>query len=203
MWRQNYQTIYYECGNVIDIKIEGYNQACPFFTYTYSAPIVNNGDYYWTVTNGTIISGQNTHQIQLKLNQNPSNQTNLMLTVSNVCTTPIYAYKTIIHGNPPPPEQQCYSHREESILVDKFITDNNQKLIVYPNPASFVVTVVPPDANNYKIYLYDIKGHILYETKESNNDKLYINTESFVDGIYYIKVIGEEKSFIEKLILKK
>lgn len=82
--------------NTFDIRIEGYDQACPSSTYTYTAPYVSNGDYHWSVMNGQIVSGQNTHEVQVKLDQNPSNQTTLELTVTNLCTSPIFTYKIIV-----------------------------------------------------------------------------------------------------------
>lgn len=189
--------------NTVDIAIDGYDQACPLYTYTYTAPFASNGDYYWTVTNGVIISGQNTHQVQVKLNQNPSNQTTLELTVTNVCINPIFTYKTITHGDPPFPEQQCLSHKEEALPKSEAKTFKTDKLMVYPNPASFEVTVIPPQADIYNLILYDLLGRILFEIKDSSKEKFHIDTQSLPDGIYYIKVTGEGKSFTEKLILKK
>ena len=191
--------------NINEIKIEGYDQACPFYTYTYTAPVISGGDYYWNVINGVIISGQNTREIQVKLNMNPSNQTTLNLQITNVCSSPILAYKTIIHGDPPPPAQQCLAVPDESENKD----ENNKNLelnnlLVYPNPASTEVTIMSPNIKeSFNLILYNLLGQIIYEEKESNKEKFLIDTQDFTDGIYYIKLLSKEKTYTKKLILKK
>lgn len=99
------------------------------------------------------------------------------------------------------PEQQCFTPNRP-LAKDEIEEFNEKKIIVYPNPASFKVTIVPPNKENYKLILYDLLGRILYETEENNEEKIHINTQAFPNGIYYIKVIGNGKSFTEKLILK-
>ncbi|OWY24839.1 hypothetical protein C7N43_27915 [Sphingobacteriales bacterium UPWRP_1] len=48
--------------------ISGNNMACANQTYTYSTPAITGSTYNWTVTGGTIISGQGTNTITVQWN---------------------------------------------------------------------------------------------------------------------------------------
>ena len=55
-------------GAVITLIVSGNRTPCANGNYIYSVPMVSGATYTWTVTNGSIISGQGTPEIQVKWN---------------------------------------------------------------------------------------------------------------------------------------
>jgi large repetitive protein len=75
---------------------------CPGATGT--AHSVNNyGNYYWTITNGTILSGGNSHDVTFRASSDPANPTTLTLDapLSGACVSPVT--KTVPFTVLPPP----------------------------------------------------------------------------------------------------
>lgn len=48
-----------------------------------------------------------------------------------------------------------------------------------------------------------LKNTLWINTKESNEKEFFIDTQNFTEGVYYIKLLGKEKTYTKKLILKK
>ena len=73
----------------------------------------------------------------------------------------------------------------------------NNLLKVYPNPAKDHV-VISNISKGENISVYDLSGKILFQTKSPGNS-LNINTSSYKNGIYFVKV-GENTT---KIIVNK
>jgi hypothetical protein len=73
----------------------------------------------------------------------------------------------------------------------------NNLLKVYPNPAKDYV-VISNISKGENISVYDLSGKILFQTKSPGNS-LNINTSSYKNGIYLVKV-GENTT---KIIVNK
>lgn len=189
--------------NLGDIEIDGYDQACPYFTYTYTAPNLSNANYFWSVTNGTIISGQYTNQVQVQLTLHPSNQTILNLQLTNVCSNAVYAQKTIVHGDPPPPEQQCFANDDKPVGKNGIKPlEKVADMLLYPNPANTTITIVPPSNEQYNIHLFNSLGQSFCLKTEIIEDSFSIDVQNYPDGIYYVKLEGTTETFNKKLIIK-
>ena len=191
--------------NIQEPLIEGYDQACPLFTYTYLTPYIANADYEWTVTNGYVVSGQYTNQVQIALTQHPSQQTIIDLELTNVCNYSLYGQKIVIHGDPPPPEQQCFAQQEKSggkiEKQESFIMDKD--IILYPNPASTTLNIIIPNEEKFSIALLDITGRKLFESDKVIQHDFMLNVKSYPEGVYIIRLFGKHQAFSKRLILKR
>lgn len=85
--------------------------------------------------------------------------------------------------------------------TDDFIAE---KLMVYPNPASNIVTVkLPVEVQNTLIELFDIDGKLLTTNNYSlGNHKLSLDVSNFARGLYFVKLSNNNQRFTQKLILK-
>ncbi|MGO3183019.1 MAG: T9SS type A sorting domain-containing protein [Aequorivita sp.] len=198
-------------ANILDlgaIEIDGYDQACPIYTYTYTAPFISTADYSWTITNGIILSDPTLREVQIKMTANPSNQSTLHLEVTNVCNYTINSYKTIIHGDPPPPAQQCISYKPtatapEALPKQKIPLTEFGDMLLYPNPASTEVTIIAPTRGRFILSIFNTIGQLMYGESIEIKDKQTINVNALPDGVYYVKLEGETGTSTKKLILKK
>ena len=74
-----------------------------------------------------------------------------------------------------------------------FANSIRNKLKIYPNPATNMVTVDLPDIKIEKLYLYNNLGKCLKEIKVPNNTfKVKFNIDDYNSGIYYVRL--ESKS---------
>ncbi len=191
--------------NIQEPAIEGYDQACPLFTYTYSTPFIANADYEWTVTNGYVVSGQYTNEAQIALTSSPSHQTIIDLELSNVCTQNLYNQKIVTHGDPPPPAQQCFSQQEKNpeLFTKKENWLLDEDILVYPNPANTGIAVVVPNEKKYKVVILDMTGRKLFESEKAMQGYFTMNVQSYPVGIYIMQLIGESQKISKKIILKR
>lgn len=191
--------------NIQEPEIEGYDQACPLYTYTYTTPFIANADYEWTVTNGYVVSGQYTNQVQIALTQHSSQQTIIDLELTNVCNYSLYGQKIVIHGDPPPPAQQCFSQQEKNGdslgKQESFISDKD--ILLYPNPASTAINIIIPNEEKFSVTLLDITGHNLYKNDKGFQRHITLNVESYPEGMYIIHLVSKYQTFNKRLILKK
>ncbi len=76
-------------------------------------------------------------------------------------------------------------------------------LIVFPNPANTFTTIQFDEKENYMIQLYDVTGKILLNERSSNTDNYYLNLGNITQGIYFLKITGNNNSNITKKIIKQ
>jgi hypothetical protein len=89
---------------------------------------------------------------------------------------------------------------DPTLATDNFSIDEGIKL--YPNPAtsnkpSIISSKYPID----KIDIYNTTGQLVYSTKNINNNKYSLITQSFPTGVYILK-IHSRKVYTAKLIVK-
>ncbi len=81
---------------------------------------------------------------------------------------------------------------------------------VYPNPAvdKISVSFLAPDewSNTYRIEIYDAKGDIVQSQNNSiiqqGNQLFAIDVQKLPSGVYVIKLVGKNKSILQRLIKK-
>ena len=80
------------------------------------------------------------------------------------------------------------------------ITENtiNNKLHVYPNPASGFIII--DNSAHYKFQIFDITGRIILETIPANNQ---IDVTKIPNGLYIIKAINGKQQLTSKLIINR
>jgi len=71
---------------------------------------------------------------------------------------------------------------------------------VYPNPATNNVIVEAP--TNSQIRIIDISGRNMGDYKTENASTLYVNTESFSSGLYFVQVSNGQHSYTKKLTIR-
>ncbi|MFI5172865.1 MAG: T9SS type A sorting domain-containing protein [Chitinophagales bacterium] len=90
--------------------------------------------------------------------------------------------------------------REENYEVENEIS-------IFPNPASDYITVaytLPKGSTLLHISIYDSNGKALYQETRNVIDGVMeetINTENYLSGIYFVKIITDNSSQIQKLII--
>lgn len=81
--------------------------------------------------------------------------------------------------------------------------ENNRTISVSPNPADSKIFVSLNENTLAKsnIKIYDLLGNLVAEKESNGNDKIEIDTESFSNGIYYLKLEQENKIVSTKKII--
>lgn len=77
-----------------------------------------------------------------------------------------------------------FNHIYEPVSVNSEIISDS--LIIYPNPAEDVITIINSSSTNDQIYLYDLQGQLLISIK-LDADKIDIDIKNLKAGIYFIK----------------
>lgn len=78
--------------------------------------------------------------------------------------------------------------------------DNAASFSVYPNPASEVVTV-SSSMKAQKVEILNYLGQVIY-AQEVQNDIFTLNVANYADGVYFIRLTGNEGVATQKLIKK-
>jgi hypothetical protein len=81
--------------------------------------------------------------------------------------------------------------------------ENNKTISVSPNPADNKIFVSFSNniLNKSNLKIYDLLGNLVTEKESNGNDKIEIDTESFSNGIYYLKLEQENKIVSTKKII--
>ncbi|NOU61286.1 BNR-4 repeat-containing protein [Marinifilum caeruleilacunae] len=79
--------------------------------------------------------------------------------------------------------------------------ENNMDLIVYPNPAKDYVTVDLKTENIQSLQLFDMNGRLIKTESAINNSRIKVNIQDVSSGMYLIKVQGESKSKLSKVLI--
>lgn len=82
-------------------------------------------------------------------------------------------------------------------------TDEAIPFHLYPNPANEEVTIQCSQQTVTRIVISDLTGRIIMENNERFEGSKTINTAGLSNGIFFIKISGEQKEVVEKLIIRK
>ena len=162
--------------------------------YTYSTEI---SDYIGTleVTNG--IYNQHQEITIDRVDDEPINQINELYSDGNLL------YLTIsegIHGVEP------YVANPDIVLsteeINEGLANNNQNVLIYPNPTSSEINVISNDQSKIKqIQIYDLTGKLI-EIGIYNSNEVKINLGKYNSGIYLLKVNTEKNTTTKKVVVK-
>ncbi len=92
----------------------------------------------------------------------------------------------------------------KDIEVSKETTPDNPKtygLDIYPNPAFDIVNIQLPFEGEKSIQIMDLTGKILFD-ETTKGRELTIPVHKLNKGTYLIKILYQNKTFVEKLIVK-
>lgn len=95
-----------------------------------------------------------------------------------------------------------------SIIGIQNRTEKSTGFVFFPNPCNSFITVemMNPQSEFTKVVLYDIRGFECYSKlitpTDPQNKKLYIDTQNFNEGIYFLKLFSETNAVIKKLMIQ-
>jgi hypothetical protein len=79
------------------------------------------------------------------------------------------------------------------------------RIAIYPNPATSIATVkVDNMMNEGKVYVTDLSGRLI-ETRTLNAGatELQLNVSTYAEGTYFVRIVSDGYSNVDKLIVKK
>ena len=72
---------------------------------------------------------------------------------------------------------------------------------IYPNPTTGEFVIKSHDLNNAKVFVYSMSGKEIYNST-IDSDAYSINLRNVKNGVYFVKITSDNKSYISKLIIK-
>jgi hypothetical protein len=94
---------------------------------------------------------------------------------------------------------QCAIPTQSSLANETFEMEN---IAIYPNPSEGIFNVAMGTMNPKTILVYDIIGKIVYSKSEfeSNQSNVAFDISDVSAGVYFVKIISENKSVTRKII---
>ncbi|MDR2010611.1 MAG: C25 family cysteine peptidase [Bacteroidales bacterium] len=95
------------------------------------------------------------------------------------------------------------------IVTNEDIEINENKLDIYPNPAKNVVNILfnVNDNLSSNIKIYNISGQVVYELSniefEKGANHAIINSDSFVNGNYFVEIITKNEIYRSRFVVNK
>jgi photosystem II stability/assembly factor-like uncharacterized protein len=166
--------------------INGIATVCKTQSINYTTTLNTGSSYVWTVTGGTITSGQGSNQVTV-LWGNPGNGT---LTVSETsaanCTGSSAVFTVAIN--------ECTGIDEDKAVG----------FSIYPNPASDILNLKVNAATKLNISIYNHLGQVVYHSegvKASDYSEVRISISNLKSGTYTLRAICENEVF-SKIFVK-
>ena len=184
------------CSSYSEVSVQQYPEPqIPFIsgepnavynnTYSYAVPSLPDYTYNWTVTGGTLISGQGTNVIEVVWDQFVTGIGEIQMTWTNAygCeSTQIYAVSV-------------------DVSVQEMFASN---LRIYPNPTRDVVNI-QWDFMNENTYLtvFDNTGKLL-STQKLNNQTLHIlDLSGYENGVYQLRLSNENAIIVKAIAVTR
>ncbi len=91
---------------------------------------------------------------------------------------------------------------------DEYLSDqtedgsSNEGFSIYPNPTdgAFTVAFATEDVD-YTLSITDVAGKVIYTTSGTGREQV-VNLEGKASGVYFVRVTVDDRSYVEKVILK-
>ena len=159
----------YYCG-LPPISISGDSVINANSTQNYSVTDTAGSSYYWVITNGNILSGQSTGNLQVQWSGQGNGLITLIQTSLTGCIDTLLLNITIL-GN------------------TNIYKSNTKSIFAFPNPTNNQVTIAIDGYNGpVSIEIFDFNGRLLMTTTEK-----IIDLNSFANGNYLFKIICDDK----------
>jgi hypothetical protein len=93
---------------------------------------------------------------------------------------------------------------KNNVSIDNNAQENNVSLAMYPNPATTQTTLfVDGLTNDAQVNICDVQGRTINAyTINNNQSTLKISTSNLTSGVYYIRVVSNNLTKTEKLVVK-
>ncbi len=186
---------------IYSIGVDGVTDVCPDTNHTYSTDYLSGATYNWSVSSGTIISGQGTNSAVIKIAGHPSFQSLVTANITNYCNYNTSASYIVDIYNPSPNDPPCVNNSGND---DKGMSNNDldANTFLSPNPANNKTYISIETNNSYYLEVYDISGNVIKKKSKIYQGK-EIDTSRWGEGIYIFRFTVGENVFLKKLIIKK
>jgi len=150
---------------------------------SYSCNNNSGSNYEWTVTNGVIVSGQGTNQIEVLWSSEGSGTVSVIETNAGGCIAEPFTIDVVV--------------------IPTSIEENTQPLFqVYPNPATTNLTLTTEsDLTGSEYFLTDGLGKMVLRGKIIS-DNTIISLEGLSKGTYRISVKGVSSSSSKSIVVR-
>ena len=161
----------------ITTAISGDSNVEPGTTYTYSVPQDPNVTYNWTVTNGTIQSGQGTNEIEVVWSG--SGDVEVDLTDGGCSGTDNLDVMAITTG------------------LDEIA---GISVSVYPNPSNGLFSVRLDNSENLTARIVDVSGKVLRTIQLSGSTIHTLDLQNATSGVYILELESSKGKTFKRLI---
>jgi photosystem II stability/assembly factor-like uncharacterized protein len=81
-------------------------------------------------------------------------------------------------------------------------SNSNAKVFlnIYPNPNQGIFNL-ETNVDNYNLNIYNMLGELVYDESNINSTKKLFDLSNLNNGVYFVKIVSENKSFIQKLAI--
>jgi len=171
-------------------EISGEEYVYQYTTHSYSSPDHAGATYDWSVTGGTIDSGQGTNEISVSWGGPGTGHVNLTETSAIECEG--IATELVVEIQP-------------MGINESFI----EEISLYPNPAGETLNIEMYSQKNASITVQVLNqvGQVVINSKETlatGNNKTSLNTSDLNNGYYTLKLMAEDGTVVqEKFIIMK
>lgn len=95
---------------------------------------------------------------------------------------------------------KCFTTPQASGITS---LSSNDKISVYPNPATNLVTLTMPQINSvHQVAISDVTGKAVHQS-ETNSAATALDVSLLGKGIYFIRISGKEYNTTEKLVISE
>jgi hypothetical protein len=79
------------------------------------------------------------------------------------------------------------------------------QLLLYPNPATDVILVelLAPVVGKLTVAVVNLQGQVMQQQQVTNKDKFLLDVKNLVEGIYFVRLVGEKMQYVKKIAIRK
>ena len=150
----------------------------PFVAETYSVGAMVGVTYNWTVTNGTITSGQGTNEVTVEWDGSPTGNISVDLT-----------------------DGGCQGTSERNVNVNPvgIAGANLNNLKVWPNPSSGIFEISGLIAGS-RLEVTDLSGRVLHADQINLGTKTLLDLSDDRSGIYLLRVVSNAGTTTKRIV---
>ncbi|MDZ4845197.1 MAG: T9SS type A sorting domain-containing protein [Chitinophagales bacterium] len=164
-------------------SISGSADVLEYSAVPYSVNDNSGSTYQWTVSNGTIASGQGNVSVEITWGTTGTGTLEVIETNADGCD----GAKVSLNVNVGP------------TAIGNIFTE---EVAVYPNPFTETSRIVfPSEIRNATLTIRDVAGKVVFFNPSVSGTEITIGREGFSSGLYFAEVRGE-KIFIGKMIVR-
>jgi hypothetical protein len=162
--------------------------------FSYSVTRTTGSTYTWTLTGGSIVSGQSSNSITVNWGAAGAANVSVVETNSNGCNG--------VPVNKPVSLTSCGAR--ETVIETAVDDDEPFTAMVYPNPTNNELNIVLEKAASLDLplYIYSDRGETIGKlTLKQGSNAVVVNTSGYVNGIYNIELKHKHQSHFKRVVV--